>query len=179
MNSKAIEIIKHYESLHDGDMKKIGLQPKMCPAGIWTIGWGHAVVDPKTGKFLKGAEGKARALELYPALTVEQAQQFLDVDYNSRELAVRAIVKQRLNDDQIGALTDFAYNMGLGSLQTSSLLRFVNMGKFDLAANEFEKWVYATNPKPGKKEKLPGLVARRKSDQLLFTKGEVKFFNLK
>ena len=31
-----IDLIKHFEGLHDGDLKKIGLQPKKCPAGIWT-----------------------------------------------------------------------------------------------------------------------------------------------
>ena len=31
-----ISLIKHFEGLHDGDLKKIGLQPKKCPAGIWT-----------------------------------------------------------------------------------------------------------------------------------------------
>ena len=48
-----IELIKEFESLHDGDLSIIGLQPKMCPAGIWTEGYGHAMRDNK-GNFIKG-----------------------------------------------------------------------------------------------------------------------------
>ena len=57
ISSKAIELIKHYESLHDGDLHKIGLQPKMDPVGIWTEGWGRAMVG-KNGKFIKGADNR-------------------------------------------------------------------------------------------------------------------------
>ena len=35
-SQKGINLIKYFESLHDGDLTEIGLQPKMCPAGIWT-----------------------------------------------------------------------------------------------------------------------------------------------
>ena len=48
-----INLIKHFEGLHDGDLKEIGLQPKKCPAGIWTQGYGSAMRD-KNGNFLKG-----------------------------------------------------------------------------------------------------------------------------
>ena len=41
--TKGIELIKSFESLHDGDLSKIGLQPKMCPAQIWTEGYGRAM----------------------------------------------------------------------------------------------------------------------------------------
>ena len=51
MNLDGREIVKHYESLHDGDLKKIGLQPKLCPAGIWTQGYGRAM-RKKNGSFM-------------------------------------------------------------------------------------------------------------------------------
>ena len=54
ISKNAIDLIKHYESLHDGNLKEIGIQPKMDPVGIWTIGWGHAIADPITKQFLKG-----------------------------------------------------------------------------------------------------------------------------
>lgn len=47
MNLDGREIVKHYESLHDGDLKQIGLQPKLCPAGIWTQGYGRAMRKKK------------------------------------------------------------------------------------------------------------------------------------
>jgi lysozyme len=38
ISEKGLDLIKHFESLHDGDLTIVGLQPKMCPAGIWTEG---------------------------------------------------------------------------------------------------------------------------------------------
>lgn len=66
INDKCTLVTKHFESLHDGDLTIIGLQPKMCPAGIWTEGYGNAIVDPLTGKFLKGSENKGRASLVAP-----------------------------------------------------------------------------------------------------------------
>ena len=42
-------IVTYYESLHDGDLKMIGLQPKMCPVGIWTEGYGSAITIDGSG----------------------------------------------------------------------------------------------------------------------------------
>jgi lysozyme len=42
-----IQLIQEFESLHDGDLTMIGLQPKMDPIGIWTEGYGHAMRDSK------------------------------------------------------------------------------------------------------------------------------------
>ena len=50
-SERGIQLIKFFESLHDGDLSKIGLQPKLCPADVVTIGYGHAVKD-KNGNFL-------------------------------------------------------------------------------------------------------------------------------
>ena len=60
------DIIKYYEGLHDGNLKKIGLQPKMCPAGIWTVGWGYALVNKSTGKWLRGREDYNLIEKQYP-----------------------------------------------------------------------------------------------------------------
>ena len=59
-SQKGINLIKYFESLHDGDLTEIGLQPKMCPAGIWTEGYGHAIRDLK-GQFFKGKDNKLKA----------------------------------------------------------------------------------------------------------------------
>ena len=77
-----IELIKYFESLHDGDLKKIDLQPKLCPANIVTIGYGHALKD-KDGSWLKGEEGLSKALLLYPeweTITKEEANKILEDD---------------------------------------------------------------------------------------------------
>ena len=44
-SERGMNLIKKYEGLHDGDLKAIGLQPKMCPANVWTEGWDCKRVD--------------------------------------------------------------------------------------------------------------------------------------
>ncbi len=80
MVEAGIKLIKKFESLHDGDLKVIGLQPKLCPAGIWTVGYGRALVNPVTHEFLKGDKDKALAYSLCPSLTEFQADQILKED---------------------------------------------------------------------------------------------------
>jgi GH24 family phage-related lysozyme (muramidase) len=63
ISKKGLELIKFFEGLHDGDLNTIGLQSKACPSGIYTVGYGHALVNPKTGKFIKSKE----ELKLIPA----------------------------------------------------------------------------------------------------------------
>ena len=62
-----IDLIKFYESLHDGNLSKIGLQPKECPAGFWTVGYGRMLKD-LSGKPFSGASGYRRMIEMYPDL---------------------------------------------------------------------------------------------------------------
>ena len=47
IGKEGIDLIKKWESLHDGNLKLIGLQPKMCPAGYWTEGYGNVIKDKK------------------------------------------------------------------------------------------------------------------------------------
>ena len=55
-SQKGIDLIKHFESLHDGDLTQIGPQQKMDVKGIWTAGWGHAIINK--GGFVMGEEQK-------------------------------------------------------------------------------------------------------------------------
>lgn len=162
------EIIKHYEGLHDGDLSVIGLQPKMCPAGVWTEGWGHAMVDAN-GKFLKGSGNKAIAYRLATVKTVQQADQLFELDIKPILLIIKRKVTVVLNDNQIEALASFIYNTG-GS---STLYKLINTKSPDLYAWWCSHYITGQgNPKP-----LPGLVARRKSEATQFTTGKVQFFN--
>lgn len=170
---KAIQIIKHYEQLHDGDLKAIGLQPKLCPADVWTVGYGRAIIDPSTGKQLKGIENKNRAYELYPSLSIEQAEQFLKEDYTIRKLQVKDLLQRIADEHELGAMVSLAYNIGMGNFRTSSVLRFFNKGNKTMAAESFKLWVKAAG------KVLPGLQFRRQSELHLFLHNEVKFFNRK
>lgn len=158
----AIDLVKSFEGIHDGDLAVIGLQPKMCPAGIWTVGYGRALRSKTTNAFLKGASGKAEALAKYPALTVAQAETMLAFDLNDFSAKVQGLIKVKVNDNQFGALVSFAYNVGTGNLASSTLLKKLNAGDYAGASVEFLKW-----DKAGGKI-LKGLTLRRTAEMTLF-----------
>ena len=158
----AIDLVKSFEGIHDGDLTVIGLQPKMCPAGIWTVGYGRALRSKTTNAFLKGASGKAEALAKYPALTVAQAEAMLSFDLNDFSAKVQGLIKVKVNVNQYGALVSFAYNVGTGNLASSTLLKKLNAGDYAGASVEFLKW-----DKAGGKI-LKGLTLRRTAEMTLF-----------
>lgn len=122
------------------------------PIGIWTIGYGH--------KLLPG--------ETYDAITLEKAEQLLEQDLNIAADAVRRMVKVPLNQNQFDALASFVFNVGSGNFQGSTLLRKLNKGDYEGAAQEFKRWVYGTEK--DKSVKLPGLIRRRADEEKLFRK---------
>lgn len=78
------------------------------------------------------------------------------------ELGVNQLVKVKITQGQFNALVSFAYNLGLRSLSTSTLLLKLNAGDKQGAANEFGRWVNAGGVK------LNGLVERRAAERELF-----------
>lgn len=164
----SLELRKHYEGLHDGDLTQIGLQPKMDPAGIWTEGYGKAMIGPD-GKFIKGSVNKKMAYALATIKTEAEAEADLLKRTQPLLLIIHRKITIPLNDAQIDALESFIDNTG-GS---STLYSLINSKSPKL----YEWWTthYITgqgNPKP-----LPGLVARRKTEATLFTTGKLQYFN--
>lgn len=121
-------------------------RPYLCPAGVPTIGYGH------TGGV---------ALD-DPPITEEQALCMLRADLVAFEMGVSAALRVRIEQHQFDALVSFAFNAGLGALQSSTLLRRLNAGDFAGAAAEFPRW------NKGGGRVLPGLVARRAEERRLF-----------
>jgi len=163
-----IELIKAYEGLGDGDPSTVNLDPYLCPAGIWTIGWGHTIVDPKTGKRLTKANcTKEEAFALYPGgITREEAELLLNEDLKPREEVVQRLVRVELNDNQFAALVSFVYNVGAPAFQISKLLKKLNAGDFGGAVAEFPKWNKITTEN-GKVENK-GLTNRREAERMRF-----------
>lgn len=169
------EVVKHYESLHDGDLKAVGLQPKLCPAGVWTIGYGHALVDSQ-GYFLRGQADKAKAYQLSPALTIAQAEVILKSDLQLFAKRIISGVKVDLLPHQFDALVSLAFNIGHTAFLNSSLLKAINNDPADPGLDRmFLSWRFATIG--GKKQELEGLIARRKTEWWLYRTGNVLFFN--
>lgn len=95
-------------------------------------------------------------------ITQQQAEQLLINDLARFNNGVNALVTVKINQNQFDALISFSYNLGLGSLQQSTLLRLLNAGNFQAAADQFPRWDRA-----GGKE-VAGLLARRNAERALF-----------
>jgi len=154
-----IDLIKHFEGLHDGDLSTIGLQPKMCPAGIWTEGYGRAMRD-KNGKFIKGIENKKLAYSRITIKTKEQAEQALREDLVQFEKIVLSKVKVSVKQQQFDALVSHTYNTG-GS---QTLFNLINSKGTKTAIN----WWFVNKYITGGGVKLKGLVERRKAEAKLY-----------
>ncbi|MGI9025948.1 MAG: lysozyme [Burkholderiaceae bacterium] len=161
VNDATVDLIKRFEGIPDGNPKTVNLDPYLDPVGIWTVGWGHAIT--MGNDFVRGKSNEALADSLYPGgITREQAEALLRTDLMDTGKDVLNIVTVDLNDNQYGALVGFAFNLGLGNLRKSTLLRLLNIGDYDDAADEFAKW----NRAGGKL--LKGLTARRNAERDLF-----------
>ncbi len=160
-SENGIILIKHYESLHDGDLSRIGLQPKMCPAGYWTEGYGHAILD-QNGQKIKGVAGKALAYKNSMVKNESQACNLLAKDLTWRETAINRL-KLNLSQNQFDALVSFVYNIGISSFIKSTLLADIKKkAAEEKIRKDFSQWVYSDG------KKLPGLVFRRQAEADLF-----------
>ena len=155
VSEKAIRMICHHEG--------IKLRPYQCPALIWSVGVGH-VIDPThaTVKF-----DERRNLPL-PAgwdrpLTMGEVDALLAEDLGRFERGVARLCPGSVNNQgQFDALVSFAFNVGLGNLQRSSIRMRYNRGDIEEAAEAFLMWTKAAG------KVLPGLVKRRRDEMAMF-----------
>lgn len=128
------------------------LHPYNDIVGVQTIGIGHVI---RSGE------------NFPPAITHERALELLQQDVKIAEDAIGTHVKVPLTQNQFDALVSFTFNLGTGALSSSTLLKQLNAGKPDAAADEFLKWC-----KAGGKDNQ-GLLNRRKSERELFLRPDV------
>jgi len=166
INTTGLTLVKRFEGIEDGDPSTVNLDPYLDPVGIWTIGWGHALRDPLTGRYLRGRASEARARALYPVgLTMEQAEILLRADLIDAARDVIGLITAPLTDNQFAALTSFEFNTG--GLATSTLRKKLNAGDYMGAAAQFGRWVKGHLP-DGRVVQLAGLVTRRRLERELF-----------
>lgn len=181
----AIEGIKHFESLHDGDLTKIGLQPKMDPIGIWTVGYGHALTNAKTGKFLKGDSDRDQAYRQYPNLSENDALNLLRGDLVKYEnMTLQMLTNLGLTNDQFGALVSFCYNCGthyknkVGQLKPYAIWANVNaFNPNDPKSRESLREYWKTSVITSGGKVMGGLQKRRAWEANLFLDGVSVFGN--
>lgn len=147
MSPAGLDLIKHFEGLHDGDRSTVALEPQLDCRGIPTLGWG-AIYD--------GA-GKRVTMQT-PAISLDDADALLHRDTDIAAVAVGKLITVPIEDGQFDALVDFVYNLGSGRLLASTLRQVINRGEFDLAPDQLRKWVY------GGGVRLRGLVLRREAE---------------
>jgi len=161
----AVELIKSFEGIPDGNPSTVNIDAYLDPVGIWTIGWGHAI--HYKGEWLRGAANRTIARAMYPGgITKAQAEQLLRADLLDTSAAVSLRLKVTVTDAQFGALLSFAFNLGAGALGQSTLLRKLNAGDFSGAADQFLVWNKARVN--GVLTELPGLTRRRRAERAMF-----------
>lgn len=122
------------------------LEAYRCPAGVLTIGYGHTGTDVREGQ----------------RVSAEEADRLLRDDLSHIERRIQQLVSAPLTQGQFDALVSFAFNVGVGALERSTLLRRLNAEDYRGAAVEFGRWTQA-----GGRE-LPGLVHRRREERAMF-----------
>ena len=146
-------MIKHHEGVR--------FKPYRCPARLFTIGVGH-VLYPVQGR-LPLDQRDAFQLKAEDNRTFSKAEVdgLLSADLQRFEVGVARLFPMVLAQGQFDALTSFAFNLGLGGLQRSTLRQKVLRGEVE-AADEFLKFTR------GGGKILPGLVKRRNGERALF-----------
>lgn len=133
-------------------------RPYLCPAGVPTIGYGATMYEDGTKVTLADpsiTKSKAENL-LYKQLAAVYAP---GVARLCPGLFTEALATNNWN--RFCAIVDFAYNLGVGALQTSTLRRKINEGDWGESKNQLIRWVRAQGVV------LPGLVKRRKAESFL------------
>lgn len=138
MQTKNKDVVREFEGLR--------LEAYLDTGGVWTIGYGHTGEEVKRG------------------LTIDlaQAETWLTEDLREAEGYVSKLVKVGLTQNQFDALVSFVYNIGGTAFGYSTLLRKLNAGDYEGAANQLLRW----NKDNGKV--IGGLTNRRKKERELF-----------
>jgi lysozyme len=154
VSAKALKVIKHHEGLR--------FNPYRCPAKLWTIGVGH-VLYPEQGRL------KIEDRDAYPLrpednrkFSAEEVDAILAADLQRFERGVEKFVPVPLTQGQFDALVSFSFNVGLGTLQRSTLRQKALRGDMEGAAQEFLKYCLAGG------KILKGLQNRRIDERALF-----------
>lgn len=128
------------------DFEGMKLKAYKCPAGIWTVGYGHTGSDVHEGM----------------EISAEDATRLLYKDMLEADAAIDELVDVHLTENQRAALLSFIFNVGRNAFRSSTMLRLLNSGNYAAASLQFARW-----DKAGKVQ-LPGLVKRRAKERELF-----------
>ena len=139
----AYELIKQFEGLR--------LEAYLCPAGIWTIGYGHTSgVSPNS------------------FITIQEADEYLHRDVAAIEMQLNKL-NLSLRQCQWDAIVSFVFNVGIGNFKASTLLAKIRINQDDNSIiDEFLRWVYANG------KVMRGLQKRRLTEMKLYFSDKLK-----
>lgn len=139
----AYELIKQFEGLR--------LEAYLCPAGIWTIGYGHTS-DVSPNSFI----------------TIQEADEYLHRDVATIEMQLNKL-NLSLSQCQWDAIVSFVFNVGIGNFKASTLLAKIRINPDDNSImDEFLRWVYANG------KVMRGLQKRRLAEMKLYFSDKLK-----
>lgn len=154
VSDRAIKMVMHHEGVRQ--------KPYRCPARLWTVGCGH-VLYPDQGKMkIDQRDGFPLKPEDNRTFSMEEVDGILKSDLQRFERGVATYCPVELTQGQFDALVSFSFNVGLGTLQRSTLRQKVIRGEMEGASEEFLKYCMAGG------KILRGLQNRRKDEQALF-----------
>lgn len=143
ISEKGKNFIKKFESL--------SLKPYLCPAGVWTIGYGHT----------NGVNKNTKPIQEW------EADNFLVEDLMSIVRKLPENELEGLSQNKIDAVISFAFNLGAGAYNASTLRKVIKSDpdNHDAVRREFMKWVNAGG------KRLEGLVRRRSEEADMYCEG--------
>jgi lysozyme len=147
-------------------------RPYLCPAHIWTIGYGHVLYQEQIRLPVVRVEGKEtpmirKEMPLKPednrVWTKTEIDELFRTDVGTFERGVLRLVPGVVGrQGSFDALVSISFNFGLGNLQRSTIRMKANRGDWEGAAEAFRVWT------KGGGKVLPGLVKRREAEIALF-----------
>jgi lysozyme len=137
ISKEGLSLIKKFEGCE--------LEAYLCPAGVWTIGYGHTK-DVKEGD----------------KINKEEADYLLQEEMIEYESYINDFVEVPLNQNQFDALCSWVYNLGPTNLKNSTMLKVLNEEKYVDVPQEIKRWNKAGG------EVLDGLIKRREAEAKMF-----------
>ena len=143
LSAEGLNLIKQFEGVRN--------RPYRCPANLWTVGVGHLIGD-----------GKSLPKSYNRTFTAEEINAILIRDLSRFERGIRMYIKVPLRQCEYNSLCSFAFNLGLGTLQRSTLRQKINRGDKEGAAKEILKYCRAGG------KIVKGLQRRREAEYRMF-----------
>tara|TARA_Y100001938_G_C8049148_1_gene410659 strand:+ start:80 stop:526 length:447 start_codon:yes stop_codon:yes gene_type:complete len=137
ISKEGLSLIKKFEGCE--------LEAYLCPAGVWTIGYGHTK-DVKEGD----------------KINRDEADYLLQEEMIEYESYINDFVEVPLEQNQFDALCSWVYNLGPTNLKNSTMLKVLNEEKYSDVPQEIKRWNKAGG------EVLDGLIKRREAEAKMF-----------